>query len=264
MVEKSTGSLNFSAGYSTTEGVVGGVSVTERNLLGRGQTMSASTRNLSFERQSVDFGFTEPYFLDMPLSAGFDLFATRSDETSISSYTSSRIGGALRTGFRLDEFQSLSFKYSLARRSVNVDDDDKADISPAILDSEGITWKSMVGSTYIYDDLDNPLKPTKGFRGRLALDVAGLGGDVYYVGTEASAWYFMPLLFDGVVLKLEGNAGHIEPLERTRFRSIDRFFKGGDSFRGFARGGVGPRMTSADGDKDCDRWRRPSRSARSR
>ena len=80
VVEKSTGSLNLSAGYSTTEGVVAGVSVTERNLLGKGQNLRLNT-NLSFKRQSVDFGFTEPYFLDMPLSAGFDLFATRSDDS---------------------------------------------------------------------------------------------------------------------------------------------------------------------------------------
>ncbi len=40
VVEKSTGSLNLSAGYSTTDGIIGGVSVTERNFLGRGQMSS--------------------------------------------------------------------------------------------------------------------------------------------------------------------------------------------------------------------------------
>jgi outer membrane protein insertion porin family len=248
VVEKSTGSLNLSAGYSTTEGVVAGVSVTERNLLGKGQNLRLNT-NLSFKRQSIDFGFTEPYFLDMPLSAGFDLFATRSDDKSISSYTSSRVGGSLRTGFRIDEFQSLGFRYTIARRDVQVDSSSSADVSPAIRDSEGVSWKSSLASTYIYDDLDNPLKPTKGFRGKLGGEVAGLGGDVYYVATEGTAWYFLPLLFDGVVMKLEANAGHIEPLV-DKVPIIDRYFKGADSFRGFARGGVGPQMTSADGTKD--------------
>src|SRR2546430_9148617 len=56
-------------------------------------------------------------------------------------------------------------------------------------------------------------RPTKGFRGRLGSDIAGLGGDVYYAAAEASAWYFMPLLFDGVVMKLEANAGHVERSE---------------------------------------------------
>jgi len=247
VVEKSTGSFSVSAGYSTTEGVVAGVGVTERNLLGRGQNVRLNT-DLSFTRQSVDFSFTEPYFLDMPLAAGFDLFASQSDNTDISGYSSSRYGGALRTGFRLDEFQALGFRYSLARRNVEVDNNE-AHVSPAILDSEGTTLKSMLGGSYVYDDLDNPIRPTKGFRGRLGTDVAGLGGDVYYVATEASAWYFMPLLFDGLIMKVEGNAGHMEPLQ-DEVPIIDRYFKGADSFRGFAVGGVGPQMKSTDGNKD--------------
>lgn len=248
VVEKSTGSLNLTAGYSTSDGVIGGISVSERNLLGRGQNVRLDTQ-LSWDRQQVDFSFTEPYFLDMPLSAGVDLFATRSSNTDTTSYDSTRYGGALRTGFRLDEWQSLSFKYTLARREITVDDG--ADVSPAILDSEGVTWKSSVASAYVYDDLDNPSRPTKGFRGKGTLEIAGLGGDVYYASIDTSAYYFMPLLFDGVVLKLEANAGYMQPLTSDDIPIQDRFFKGSDSFRGFKRGGVGPRMDNTRGDSDA-------------
>jgi outer membrane protein insertion porin family len=248
VVEKSTGSLNLTAGYSTSDGVIGGISVSERNLLGRGQNVRLDTQ-LSWDRQQVDFSFTEPYFLDMPLSAGVDLFATRSSDTDTTSYDSTRYGGALRTGFRLDEWQSLSFKYTLARREITIDDG--ADVSPAILDSEGVTWKSSVASAYVYDDLDNPSRPTKGFRGKGTVEVAGLGGDVYYASLDTSAYYFMPLLFDGVVLKLEANAGHMEALTSDDIPIQDRFFKGSDSFRGFKRGGVGPRMDNTRGDSDA-------------
>lgn len=250
VVEKSTGSLNLTAGYSTSDGVIGGISVAERNLLGRGQNVRLDTQ-LSWDRQSVDFSFTEPYFMDMPLAAGFDLFATRSGDTDTARYNSTRYGGALRTGFRLDEWQSLSFKYTLARRDVDVDNGERNKVSPAILDSEGVTWKSSIASSYVYDDLDNPSKPTKGFRGKGTLEIAGLGGDVYYASVDASAYYFMPLLFDGVVLKLEGNAGHMEPLSSDDIPIQDRFFKGSDSFRGFERGGVGPRMSNTRGDTDA-------------
>lgn len=250
VTEKSTGSLNLTAGYSTSDGVIGGISITERNLLGRGQNVRLDTQ-LSWDRQTVDFGFTEPYFLDMPMSAGFDLFGTRSSDTDTTSYDSTRYGGALRTGFRLDEWQSLSFKYTLARREITIDDDLRNDVSPAILDSEGVTWKSALSTGYVYDDLDNPSKPTKGFRGKGVLEVAGLGGDVYYASLDTSAYYFMPLLFDGVVLKLEANAGHMEPLTSDDIPIQDRFFKGSDTFRGFKRGGVGPRMDNTRGDSDA-------------
>ena len=242
VVEKSTGTLSFTAGYSTTESIVGGITVTERNLLGRGQNLKLNTQ-LSFKRQSVDFSFTEPYFMDMPVSAGIDLFATRADNKSTSSYLSQQIGGALRTGFRLDETSSMTFKYSLARRDIS---GVKSSASLAIKDSEGVTWKSMLGATYVYDDLDNPLKPTKGFRAELQGDIAGLGGDVYYVSTEASAWWFHPIITDGIVLKLEANAGHQEPFNGKNVPIQDRFFKGSDSLRGFARSGIGPRMLNGD------------------
>jgi outer membrane protein insertion porin family len=248
VVEKSTGSLNLSVGYSTSEGIIGAIGVTERNLLGRGQNVRLNTQ-LSFKRQQIDFGFTEPYFLDMPLSAGFDLYATRADDSDTSSYSSSRLGGALRTGFRLDEYQSLTFRYSLTRRDIEVDDDENA--SPAILDSEGVSWKSAVSAAYIYDTLDNPLRPTKGFRFKSELELAGLGGDVYYASLENSAYYFTPLMFDGVILKLEGNAGQMVELTSDKIPVQDRFFKGADSFRGFYRAGIGPRMTDAFGGNDA-------------
>ncbi|QIG51216.1 outer membrane protein assembly factor BamA [Nordella sp. HKS 07] len=248
VVEKSTGSLNLTAGYSTSDGIIGGISITERNLLGRGQNVRLDTQ-LSWDRQQVDFSFTEPYFLDMPLSAGFDLFATNSSNTDTTAYDSTRYGGALRTGFRLDEWQSLSFKYMLARRDITIPDD--ADVSPAILDSEGVTWKSAVTGAYVYDDLDNPSKPSKGFRGKGVVEIAGLGGDVYYASIDTSAYYFMPLLFDGVVLKLEANAGYMVPTTSDDIPIQDRFFKGSDTFRGFKRGGVGPRMDNTRGDSDA-------------
>jgi outer membrane protein insertion porin family len=241
VVEKSTGSISFSAGYSTTEAVVGGITLTERNFLGRGQNLKLGTQ-LSFKRQQVDFSFTEPYFLGMPLSAGIDLFATRTDLQSDSSYTSEQVGGALRTGFRLDEWQSLGFKYGLSRRDVTDVDEDA---SLAIQDAEGVTWKSALTATYTYDDLDNPIRPTTGFRGRIVGELAGLGGDVYYASGEASAWWFHPLFTDGIVLKLEGNVGHMEGWNGKDIPILDRFFKGGDTLRGFARSGIGPRMLNA-------------------
>jgi outer membrane protein insertion porin family len=248
VVEKSTGSISFSAGYSTTETIVGGITLTERNLLGRGQTVKIDTQ-LSFKKQSGSFSFTEPYFLDMPLSAGFDLYATRSDNSSISSYESTQYGGALRTGFRLDEYQSLLFRYTILRREIT-------DIDPgasfAVLDAAGVTWKSSIGATYTYDDLDNPVNPTKGFRGQIRTELAGLGGDVYFIGTEASGWWFRPIITDGIVLKLEGNVGNQFAYTNDDVPILDRYFKGGDSLRGFERSGIGPRVLDpVTGDTDA-------------
>lgn len=245
--EKSTGKISFSVGYSSAEQIIGSVEMSERNLLGRGQYLKLNT-TMSFKRQQVDFSFTEPYFMGMPISAGVDIFATKSNNSSTSSYRSANVGFALRTGFKLDEYSALGFKYTLAYRKVNGIDYDSA--SPAIIDQEGSSWKSSVGATYTWDDLDNPTRPTMGFRGQLDSEIAGLGGDTYYGRAEAHGWYFFPLYEEKIVLKLEGNAGHIEAFNGTDVPLQDRFFKGADSFRGFAQSGVGPRQIGNDGGTD--------------
>jgi outer membrane protein insertion porin family len=247
VMEKSTGSVQFSLGYSSVETIVGQVGLQERNLFGRGWNAKLNT-SLSFKKQQVDFSFTEPYFLGMPISAGIDLFATRTDNKDASSYTSEQIGGSLRTGFRLDEFSSVNFKYLLAFRETKGVDTLSA--APAIISQQGHDWKSALSATYTYDDLDNPLKPSSGLRAQLETEIAGLGGTTQYASVEARSWYFVPLLDEQVVVKFEANAGHQQSLNGDDIPLQDRFFKGADSFRGFAKSGVGPQQVGNDGGLD--------------
>jgi outer membrane protein insertion porin family len=236
--EKSTGTLNFAAGYSTSEAVVGSVSVTERNLLGKGQFVRLAT-SLSFKRQEVDFSFTEPYFLGRNLSAGIDAYATRTDQQDESSFDVRQIGGGFRLGFPLSENSRLTTRYNFTNRRIwNVPEN----ASQAIWQSKGTTNISLVGATYVYDNLDNPLNPSSGYRFQLATDVAGLGGDAQWAKFEGSAHYFYPI-WDGVVFMARATAGHMEPMGK-HIQPIDRFFKGGNSFRGFERAGIGPRDIS--------------------
>ena len=245
--EKSTGSLTFSIGYSTTETVVGQIGLEERNLFGRGQNVKINTQ-VSFKKQQLDFSFTEPYFMGMPISAGFDAFATRANNNSASSYSSQQVGGALRLGFNLDEYSSINTKYLLAYRKVK--GIDIASSSPAIIEQQGHDWKSAVSLGYVYDDLDNPVKPASGIRAELDSEIAGLGGSTYYGSLEGHAWYFFPLLEDKIVLKAEGNFGHIQSFTSKKVPLQDRFFEGADSFRGFSASGIGPKQVGNDGKLD--------------
>jgi outer membrane protein insertion porin family len=248
VAEKSTGSLTFSLGYSSTEAVVGSVELSERNLLGRGLQVRLNT-SLSLIKQQLDFSYTDPYFLGSPISAGVDAFATKIDNTSTSSYVSEQYGGALRTGFNLDEYSSIGLKYFLAYRKIN--GIDAATSSPSIIAQQGNSWKSALSANYQYDDVDSPSKPTNGARLQLVSEVAGLGGDVNYGRAEIHGWYFVPFFEDQVVLKIEGNAGHIIPFGNSANVGVqDRFFKGADSFRGFGRAGVGPQQIGNDGVAD--------------
>lgn len=239
--EKSTGSLNFAAGYSTTEQVVGSISLSERNLLGRGQFVRLQT-SLSFKRQEVDFSFTEPYFLGRNLSFGVDAYATQTDQQKESSFDVRQIGAGLRFGFPLSENSRLTTRYRFTNRKI---EDVPDGASPAIKQSEGTSNISQVGASYVYSTLDNPLKPTSGFRFTLSADIAGVGGDTYWTKAETAAYYFYPV-FEGVTAMVKGTAGHMEPYNGDEVLPIDRFFKGAGSFRGFARAGIGPRDVQTD------------------
>ncbi|MBL8790871.1 MAG: outer membrane protein assembly factor BamA [Rhizobiales bacterium] len=246
VVEKSTGQISFSIGYSTVETVIGSVSLSERNLFGRGLQAKIDT-SLSFKKQSVNFSITEPYFMGKPISLGLDIFANASDNKAASSYNSKQLGGAIRTGFRLDEYSSLGLKYLIAARDVS--GIDATESSPMILSQEGKSLKSAVTAVYTYDDLDNPVKPARGLRAQLETEIAGLGGDAQYAAVEAHAWYFIPFFDEKVVLKIEGNAGHIQSLGND-IPLQDLYFKGADTFRGFARSGIGPMQMGNDDELD--------------
>lgn len=244
--EKSTGTLNFSAGYSTTEQVLGSVSVSERNLLGRGYHTRLAT-SLSFKRQSVDFSFTDPYFLDQNMSAGFSAFTVETDQQDESSFNSRETGGGLTFGFPVSENARFQTRYGFTNRRIkNV----RANASAAIRLSAGESNKSQVGVSYLYNSLDNPLSPTQGLRAALSADLAGVGGDVFFWRLDGKASYFHTI-YDGVVLNLKGSGGIMDGWNGESSPVLDRFFKGGNSFRGFQRAGIGPRDTAAATSNDA-------------
>jgi outer membrane protein insertion porin family len=234
--EKSTGQLNFGAGFSTTEAILGTVSLSERNLLGRGQFVRLAT-SLSFKRQQLDFSFTEPYFLDRRIRFGVDAFSTETNLQSESSFDSRQIGGGLRFGFPVSENSSVVFRYNFTNRNIS---DVDGGASPAIAQAAGTTNISTLGLSWAYDTLDSPLNPTNGFRLVIDQDLAGLGGDVFFWRLDTRATYFYSP-WESIRLMLRGTGGYIGSLNDQKVDIIDRFFKGGETFRGFERSGIGPR-----------------------
>ncbi len=231
--EQSTGEFSISAGFSSADNVVGAVSLTEKNLLGRGQFLRLQV-SVSSIRQQIDLRFTEPYFLDRNMSAGFDLYNTHSvyDEAF---YEADIRGIGLRLGFPLSEYGRLGLRYTLRQ-----DDIDYVG-PPNPLQSEGVTTLSSVGFTYAYDEKDDPIEPKNGFDLSWSGDVAGLGGDKTYLRTELTTNWYKRLWFDELVLNVAASAGYIVAYGDEALELNDRFFKGGGSFRGFKTSGIGPR-----------------------
>lgn len=236
LVEQSTGELSFGAGYSTSEGVIGDVSITERNLLGRGQFLRLRLAG-SAERLQIDLSFTEPRFLDRNLAAGFDIFHKDTNQSSTSAFRSRKTGGSLRLSFPLAENLWMTTSYTLSRDQIF---EVQSTASRAIKEAEGTAFTSAAGVALAWDRRNHPNNPTRGTYFQVNTDLAGLGGDVQYVrlGAEGRAYY--PIA-EKVTFVARAAAGHIQGWGGQDVRLIDLFYKGGETIRGFNRGGIGPR-----------------------
>src|SRR5215813_7098072 len=240
LVEQSTGELSFGAGYSTSEGIIGDISISERNLLGKGQFLRLRVAG-SQERMQVDLSFTEPRFLDRNLAAGFDLFWKDIDLSAVSAFRTRTEGGSLRIGFPLSENLWLTNSYTLSQGTIY---DVGPEASLAIQESKGSAITSAWGTSLAYDARNHPKNPTKGYYFQVGTDFAGLGGDVKYARFTGEARFYYPLK-DKITLVGRVIGGHIMGWGDDEVRMIDLFYKGGETIRGFNRGGFGPRDLSS-------------------
>jgi outer membrane protein insertion porin family len=156
--EQPTGELSFGAGYSTSEGVIGDISITERNLMGKGQYVRLGFSG-SLERAQVDFSFTEPHFLDRNLAAGFDVFYKEVDFQDVASFSQRDAGGDIRLGFPIADNTQLGLRYKFEKEDIfNVSNN----ASLAVKESAGTSNVSSVGYTVAYDTRNLPQSPTSG------------------------------------------------------------------------------------------------------
>ena len=234
--EQPTGELSFGAGYSTSEGVIGDVSITERNLMGKGQYVRLGFSG-SLERAQVDFAFTEPRFLDRNLAAGFDAFYKTVDLTDVASFSERDAGGDVRLGFPIADNTQLGLRYKFENEDIfNV----SSNASLAVKQSQGSVNVSSIGYTVAYDTRNLPQSPTSGVFASFSQDLAGIGGDVDYLRSVADARGYYPIT-NKITLVGRVQGGDIVGWGGQDVRLTDLFFKGGETIRGFQRAGFGPR-----------------------
>jgi outer membrane protein insertion porin family len=239
--EQPTGELSFGAGYSTSEGVIGDISITERNLMGKGQYVRLGFSG-SLERAQVDFSFTEPHFLDRNLAAGFDLFYKEVDFQDVASFSQRDAGGDIRLGFPIADNTQLGLRYKFVNEQIF---DVSNNASLAVKESEGTSNVSSVGYTVAYDTRNLPQSPTSGIFASFSQDLAGVGGDVNYIRSVADARGYYPIT-NKLTLVGRVQGGNIEGWGGDDVRMTDLFFKGGETIRGFKRAGIGPRDACED------------------
>ena len=275
--EQSTGDFSIMGGYSTAEGWLAQMSVSERNLLGTGRFAKVALTYGEFVR-GAEFNFVEPYFLDQRLAAGVDLFFKETLANSYLSYGTESYGGAFKLGIALREDLALQLRYSIYTQRITLPSylNDCNNLNPDFVNTfptpvaintapvfpyasttdcylygqaslpvraelaAGTTLTSLVGYGLTYNTLDNNKSPTNGLMVTVGQDFAGVGGDVAYMRSAASLQSYYEVVPDLIsILHLQG--GNMIGLDGSNVRLLDDFKMGPNLVRGFAPAGIGPR-----------------------
>lgn len=235
--ERPTGSFGVGIGYSTQDKVVGMAEVSQNNLFGRGQRLQVQAI-LGAIASRYRISFLEPYFYDRPLSLGIDLYNW---SRIFDEYTHTSFGGTLRLA------HPLRWKYTRVFWSYRFENVKLTDLSysalltPSIVEARDIRNTSAMTIGVRRDSRDSLFSPTQGSDQSIAIEWAGLGGDVAYIRYIVDAAYYFPVKW-GTVAVLHGKAGYLQGLNYGKQPAYELFYLGGiDSIRGFKYAEITPR-----------------------
>lgn len=232
--ERPTGTFSIGAGYSSVDGFIGQGSITQENFLGRGWKMNVGA-SLGGKSSTYQIGLTDPYFLDMNLTLGFELYQTDREWTDFSRKAT---GGAVKVGRALGEYSRMLFVYRYEEKEI-YDVDEFA--SFIIREEEGTSTISSITSSFSRNTTDYRPDPSRGGVLDLSWEFAGLGGTEKFSKYLFDYRHFWPA-FLGTTFTAHGRVGYVHAYGGEDVPLDERFYLGGiNSLRGFESREVGPR-----------------------
>lgn len=234
--ERPTGFLTFGVGYSSVDQFLGSLQVSQNNLLGKGQKLSAKLQ-LGSKTQEYDISFLEPWLFGKPISGGIDVFKVKREYTD---YTKESTGFGLRSGYRINDDWSVTGGYRFENAEVK---DVKTTASQIILEQIGTKITSAIYGNLIRDTRNDAFYPTDGSNFTWYLEFAGgpLGGDNEYVKSvvDYAKYFLLPWQH---TISIHGQYGIIESYGSKKLPIYERFFLGGMyTLRGFESRSIGPK-----------------------
>jgi len=235
LTERKTGAATFGVGYSTAEGLVGFIQVSDDNFFGRGQRIKANV-SLGKKTTSYEFEFYEPYITKSGISLGTSLYRqtgnekAKHPETGVE-YESKRtsLGGSLTLGKPLSEFTRGRLTFKLENNAYDYLE-------------EGQAWKPddsktrNIGIGLNTNTVDHPFFPTEGYKNDIYLELGTtlFGGSSNYAKLRLEHSRYFEVRDGGYVLAVRGIGGRLLGGELP---GSDKFRIGGaDTLRGYSYG----------------------------
>jgi outer membrane protein insertion porin family len=243
VTEKSTGSVQFGAGLSSSEGVVFGITVNQNNFLGTGNRVSAQV-NTGKVNTTYSLSFTDPYFTPDGVSRGFDVYRrdVNTSSTSASTYSSSSYGGGVRFGIPLNERDGINFGLAADFTKIDLSRDSAQQYQDFCGNTSGCTSNSVVATAgWAHDTRDSIQFTNNGVLQRLSGEVSMPVLDLnYYKVDYKHAWF--KNIYKEFTFMLNGEIGYADSYGNKNYPFFKNFFMGGvNSVRGYDNGSLGPR-----------------------
>ena len=251
--ETNTGSFDIGGAVSSDSGVIGRIALTQRNfdvrdtpdspgefLAGRAFRGGGQTFQIELlpgnRVQTYSIGITEPYLLESKYSGSVNLFYRNRD---FDEFDEKRAGARLGLGRRF----GTRWNGNLNFRAEEVELSDIEADRP--VDVFNVADANLLLGTEISlnrTTLDSLTRPTKGARTNVSLEQ--VVGDFEFTKIDLSHSVFIPIREDylgrSTVLNLRGRIGYI-PQDRSDTPTYERFYLGGQTFRGFNFRTVSPK-----------------------
>ena len=243
--EKSTGTFQVGAGFSTLENFVAQAQISQNNLFGRGQSLSLQA-TLSSIRSIANLRFADDYFLDSRVRFATNVYRF---ETNYENFARTSLGGDITLGYPLSDDWSVAGTYKLEEVGVRTGGygDTRASNPIVSLYGSGIT-SSVRGSLY-YDSRNNRLFPTAGVFTNFGVEYASpvLFSENEFTRYQVRSRFYRDVGL-GMVLKLNTQWGLVTSPSEAGVPIYERFFVGGPlSVRGFRRNTLGPEIDVISG-----------------
>ena len=249
--EQNRNQFTFGGGVSGLEGAFLNASFQTANFLGLGETLTLSAQTGRRSR-NLQFAVTEPYFLDRPITAGFDVFLRRLTYLSYQNfvgYSQQDQGMSLTTGFPVGRFSRSFLSYSFQIIDLYQVDSDALDdltssvatstlpvVDTSLLGDLGRRYESRLSPSFVRNTVDNPYLPRSGNRQTASVQLVGgpLGGTVNYWRPAMELVHYRSF-GRKMSLGLRGDFGYIRPFGATALIPYyQRYFLGGENqIRGY-------------------------------
>ncbi len=247
VAEKSTGNIMLGAGFSSSEGLVLSGSVSQSNVFGTGNRVSAQINSGSVNTV-YSLSYTNPYYTIDGISLGYDVYRRDVDATSldnVADYETSTYGAGVRFGLPINERDFISFGLTYEQTSLSTSA--TSGVQYDFVQEFGEDNDTLrLDTSWARDTRNSFLFPTKGVFQRVAAEIGTPAGSLQYYKLSLQHQQFFPLS-KSFTLMLNAEAGIGDGLSGKPLPFFKNFYAGGtSSVRGFENGTLGPKDINGD------------------